>query len=67
MIRHKDQLRLNVRFYRVGVAGFPDMQIQAPTPAAARWAVYKLAREAGYFARFRDFLARCSFVREVRR
>lgn len=67
MKRKTAQLTLNVRLYRVGVSGWPDMQVQAPTPAAARWQIFKLAREAGYFCRFRDFLARCVFVRELRR
>lgn len=61
------QLRLDVRFYLVGVRGFGDIQVQASTPAAAKYSVFKLAREAGYFSRMRQFLPRVAGVREVRR
>lgn len=61
------QLTLNVRLYRVGVRGFGDFQIQAPTPAAAKFGVFKLAREAGYFTELGHFLKRVAGVREVRR
>jgi hypothetical protein len=67
MIRNKNQLRLNVRFYRVAVQGFPDAQIQAANRAAAKWQVFKSLREAGYVAGFRDFLRRGVKAREVRR
>jgi hypothetical protein len=67
VIRSKDQLRLNVRYYLVRLPGFPEMLIQAPTRAAARYGIFKRAREAGYFAHFRQFLARGCSVREVRR
>ena len=42
------------------------MQVQAASPAAAKYQVFKLAREAGYFTRFRDFLARGFTAREMR-
>lgn len=67
MKRKNPQLRLDLRIYRVGVSGWPVMQVQAPTPAAAKWRIFKLGREAGYFVKFRDFLPRCVSVREERR
>lgn len=68
MIRHKDQLRLNVRFYRVELPGLDPIDEQAPTRAAAKYQVYKRAREAGFFrGGFRAFLARKISVRELRR
>jgi len=66
-VKRGQQLNLNVRFYRVGVRGFPDMQVQAPSRSAAKYQIFKLAREAGYFTKMRDFLSRVSTVREVRR
>lgn len=61
------QLLLDVRLYRVGVRGYGDIQVQAPSPAAAKYRVFKLAREAGVFNQMRRFLARVTGVREVRR
>nr|WP_311538550.1 hypothetical protein [uncultured Bradyrhizobium sp.] len=68
MIRHKDQLRLNVRFYRVEIPGLDPIDEQAPTRAAAKWQVYKRAKAAGFFRDgFRSFLSRRISVRELRR
>ena len=63
----RGQLRLNVRLYLVRAQGYPVMQVQAATPAAAKYQVFKLAREAGYFAHFRQFLSRGFTARELRR
>lgn len=67
MSKRGQQLRLAVRYYRVGVRGFGDIQIQATTRAAAKYGVFKMAREAGYFTTMRHFLSRVAGVREVRR
>lgn len=67
MKRDGQQLRLDVRLYLVGVLGYGDIQVQASTPAAAKYSVFKLAREAGIFTKLRPFLARVAGVREVRR
>ena len=68
MTRAKNtQLRLDVRFYLVRLPGFPEMQIQAPSRAAAKYGIFKRAREAGYFLHFRQFLSRGCLVREMRR
>jgi hypothetical protein len=50
MIRDKNQLRLDVRFYRVGVAGFPDIKVQASTPAAARCVVRRKGCSGAFVA-----------------
>lgn len=56
------QLQLDVRLYLVRADGFCEERVQAKTAAAAKYQIYKRAREAGYFADprsgFRDFLAR---------
>ena len=67
MTRAPHQLRLDVRFYRVGISGFPEIKVQAGNRSAAKWQVFRLAREAGYFTRFSDFIARVVYAREVRR
>jgi len=67
VIRDSRQLRLNVRYYKVGVRGFGDIQIQAATPAAAKYGVFKMAREAGYFTNMRRVPSRVAGVRELRR
>jgi hypothetical protein len=65
------QLALDVRLYLVRADGFCEMRVQAASPAAAKWQIFKLAREAGYFSDsrsgFRDFLARGWIARELRR
>jgi hypothetical protein len=65
------QLRMDVRLYLVAADGFCEMRVQAANPAAAKWKVFKLAREAGYYScsrsGFRDFLARGWKAREVGR
>jgi hypothetical protein len=59
---------LPVRMYLVRCDGWADSEIQAQTAAAAKYQVYKRAREAGYFREgFRDFLSRGFQAREVRR
>lgn len=69
--RKNKQLLLDVRLYRVRCDGFTELEIQARTAAAAKYQVFKKAREAGYFADhrsgFRDFLQRGWTAREVRR
>jgi hypothetical protein len=71
MSRRAKQLTLEVRLYLVRADGFCEMRVQAKTPAGAKWQVFKLAREAGYYSNarsgFRDFLARGWFARELRR
>lgn len=69
-MKRDKQLMLCVRLYTVRCAGFGDIQVQAGTPAAAKYQVFKKAREAGFFNRvggFRDFLSRGWSAREVRR
>ncbi len=47
------------QFWLVPVSGFDDLVAVGETAAKARYAVFKAAREAGYFAGpfgFRDFL-----------
>jgi hypothetical protein len=61
------QLRMNVRLYLVCSDGWPQMQVQAATRAAAKYQLFKLAREAGYYVRFSDFLKRGWSARELRR
>lgn len=64
----QQQLRLNVRFYLVRGDGLGDLQIQARSPSAAKFEVYRRARSAGYFPKgFRDFLARHVTAAELRR
>src|ERR1700754_3175972 len=51
----------------VRIEGFPDVSIQAPTKAAARYEVSRRGRAAGYFAKgFRDFLTRVRVARNLR-
>jgi len=70
-MKRPQQLSLNVRLYLVRADGFSEMRVQAKTAAAAKWQVFKLAREAGYFSdqrsAFRDFLARGWTASAVRR
>lgn len=71
MSRRRKQLQLAVRWFRVRCDGFVDVDVQAATPSAAKYQVFKRAREAGYFAdsrsAFPDFLARGFTARELRR
>lgn len=68
MRRRPKQLSLNARFYRVDCGRFGEIEIQAATPAAAMYQIFKKAREAGFFYRpsgFRDFLAEGWKAREI--
>jgi hypothetical protein len=71
MTARGQQLTLNVRYYLVRADGFCEMRVQAANAAAAKYEVFKLAREAGYFSdarsAFRDFLERGWIAREMRR
>jgi len=72
MSRSKNrQLLLDVRLYRVRCDGWIEIDIQARTAAAAKYQVFKKAREAGFFSDprsgFRDFLTRGFHASEVRR
>jgi hypothetical protein len=63
----RQQLSLDVRLFLVRVDGFPDVAIQAPTKAAARYEVYRRGRAAGYFVNgFADFLTKVKVARNVR-
>ncbi len=62
------QLRLNVRMYLVRGQGLGDLEVQAATPAEAKFEVFRRARSAGYFPNgFQDFLTRRVTARELRR
>lgn len=62
------QLRLDVRMYLVRGQGLGDLEVQAATPAAAKFEVFRRARSAGYFQQgFRDFLTRRVTAWELRR
>jgi hypothetical protein len=67
----RKQLQLPVKMFRVRCDGFVDVEVQAATAPAAKYQVFKKAREAGYFAdprsAFRDFIARGFTAREIRR
>ncbi len=64
---HRSQLRLAIRLYAVRTENF-EAVIQAGTPAAAKYELYKRAREAGYFKEgFKQFLDRQPVVVELRR
>lgn len=71
MRTRSQQLSLPVRLYRVQCDGFADVEVTAATAPAAKYQVFKRAREAGYFrdprSAFRDFLERGFTVRAVRR
>ena len=71
MTRRAKQLTLGVRLYLVRADGFCEMRVQARTPAGAKYQVFKLAREAGYFSSsrggFRDFIDRGWVARELAR
>jgi hypothetical protein len=70
MKRKAKQLRLPVTQYRVTCYRFvDDVVVQAASASAAKYDVFKRAREAGYFTGrqgFRDFLSEGWRVREVR-
>jgi hypothetical protein len=69
--RRGQQFRLDVRLYIVRADGWEEVRVQAKTAAAAKYQVFKLAREAGYYrdprSGFRDFLERGWSARELRR
>ena len=73
MARRPKQLTLGVRLYTVRADGYDEMRVQAKTPAGARYQVFKLARDAGWFrdersrSGFRRFLDKGWSVREMRR
>lgn len=59
MKRNPHQLRLSTTWYRVDCGDFGAIDVQAATAAAARYQIFKRARDAGFFAGgFRDFLQR---------
>lgn len=65
--KKSQQLTLMVKLFAVR-GWWGDQVVQAPTPAAAKYQVYKLGREAGYFSDgFREFLAHGFTARELRR
>lgn len=67
MKRKPKQLSLPVRLYRVSCDGYADFEIQALTPGAAKFEVFRRAREFKSHLSFRDFLNRGWKAREVRR
>ncbi|MBB5051098.1 hypothetical protein HNQ36_001052 [Afipia massiliensis] len=66
--RNKNQLRLPIRRYSVRADSF-EADIQAATPAAAKYELFKRLREAGYFKGddFREFVRRSPTARELLR
>ncbi len=62
--RNKNQLALAIRRFAVRADGF-EANIQAATPAAAKYELYKRLREAGYCGDFRDFVHRLPTVVEL--
>lgn len=65
--RRPQQMRMNVRLYRVSIDDFGECEVQASGRAGARWRAFQIGREAGYFgAGFRDFIARRPRVAELR-
>lgn len=62
----KNQLRLPIRRFAVRAEGF-ESDIQAATPAAAKYELYKRLRAKGYCGDFRDFVHRLPTVRELMR
>lgn len=68
MPRKPKQLMLDVRMYSVRADGY-EAEIQAGTPAAAKFELYRRLREAGYFKEsgFRAFLERMPVAWELRR
>lgn len=71
MIRDRRQLRLEVDLWLVRADGFVEQRVQARSAAAAKYQVFRRAREAGYFSDarsgFRDFLARGFVAVKLRR
>jgi hypothetical protein len=68
--KRQQQLMLNVRMYVMNCGPFGAVEVQAGTRSAAKYQVYKKAREAGYFDSregFREFLSRGWHVMELRR
>lgn len=60
--------QLPTRLFRVRCGDYGDFDIQATTAAAAKYQVFKKAREAGLFNSrqgFRDFLSRGWNARDV--
>jgi hypothetical protein len=60
-----------MKHYIVRCDAYGECRVEAKGPAAARYQVFKQAREAGYFrdnrTGFRDFLSKGWTTREVRR
>jgi hypothetical protein len=71
MSRRGKQLTLGVRLFLVRADGWAEVRVQAKSPAAAKYQVFKQAREAGYYrdprSGFRDFLARGWVARDLGR
>lgn len=62
------QLSLAVRRYVVTGDGFADFEVDAKSPAQAKWKTFQAAHDAGWFrSGFRAFLAHGFTAREVRR
>ncbi|MGJ4928115.1 hypothetical protein ACQR1I_16710 [Bradyrhizobium sp. HKCCYLS2038] len=63
------QLMLDVRMYVMNCGPFGAVEVQAGTRSAAKYQVFKQAREAGYFDKpngFREFLSRGWHLMELR-
>lgn len=68
LTRQPKQSRMAVRLFTVTSEFWPETVVQAASPAAAKYALFKRAREAGYSPQsFREFLRQNIKVREVRR
>lgn len=70
MPRKPKQLMLDVRMYVMNCGPFGAVEVQAGTRSAAKYQVFKKAREYGYFNHaggFREFLSRDWHLMELRR
>lgn len=65
------QLSLAVKIYHVEIYQNARIEItrqfQAATPGAAKYALYKSLRDAGYFDDFIDYLKHKPVVKEIRK
>lgn len=69
-LKKPQQLMLNVRMYVMNCGPFGAVEVQAGTRSAAKYQVFKTARDAGYFDGrdgFREFLSRGWHLMELRR
>lgn len=66
MKRSKEQLRLAIRRYVVR-DNHVEVEVQAATPASAKYELFKRLRTAGYCRNFQEYLQRSPIARELKR